>query len=74
MADKTLDCSGLSCPMPIIKVSQAIKEITSGQTLEITASDSAFEPDITAWAKKTGNSIVSIDKHEAKIVAVIKKH
>ena len=35
MADKVVDARGLQCPMPVIKTSQAMKELTSGQTLEV---------------------------------------
>ena len=73
MADKKLDCSGLSCPMPIVKISQAIKEVASGEMLEITATDPAFEPDITAWAAKTGNPLQGVRKEGGKIIATVKK-
>jgi TusA-related sulfurtransferase len=42
-----LDCSGLLCPMPIVKGSKA-KGITSGEELLVRADEEAFEPDIRA--------------------------
>ncbi len=61
-AEQTLDCSGLSCPMPIIKLSKAIKEMTVGQTLKVIATDSGSASDIPAWAKQTGNDLLDARK------------
>ena len=32
-ADRTLDCLGLFCPMPIVKTREAMKSIVAGQVL-----------------------------------------
>ena len=42
--DETLDCTGLLCPMPIIKTQQAIKKLASGQVLEMIATDPGSIP------------------------------
>ena len=34
-ADQTLDCKGLSCPMPIIKLAKTMKKMPSGKILEM---------------------------------------
>lgn len=57
MADKTVDARGLQCPMPVIKTSQAMKELSSGQTLELIASDRGALSDIPAWASDMGHSL-----------------
>ena len=38
--DMTLDCSGLNCPMPVIKTSKAIKQLEVGQILKVVSTDS----------------------------------
>jgi tRNA 2-thiouridine synthesizing protein A len=48
--DKTLDCQGLHCPMPILK-----NEMKSGQILEILGTDPATENDLPAFARNTGH-------------------
>lgn len=73
MADSIIDCSGLVCPMPIVKASQGIKKINSGQTMEIIATDPAFQTDIEAWSKKTGNSLQSFKTEGDKLIALILK-
>ena len=37
--NKLLDCSGMLCPVPVIKTSKAIKEIQPGQILKMVAPD-----------------------------------
>ena len=39
MADHTLDAKGLNCPLPILKARKALKEVPSGGTLEVLATD-----------------------------------
>lgn len=54
-ADAVLDARGLLCPMPIVKLSQKIKSMDSGQVLEVQADDKGAAVDIPAWCQKTGN-------------------
>ncbi|HET8577623.1 MAG TPA: sulfurtransferase TusA family protein [Methylomirabilota bacterium] len=58
-ASETLDCRGLLCPMPIIKLSKAIKTIPVGQVLEMLATDPGSVPDVKAFHAQTGHEIVS---------------
>ena len=73
MADETLDCRGLNCPMPIVMISKAIKKIDSGQTLEVTATDPAFEADIQAWARRLKHTIVDLSAEDGTLKALIEK-
>ena len=68
-----LNCSGLKCPIPIIKTATAIKNISVGSVLEVTATDPAFKIDIESWCNKTGNILISIEKREFLTIASIKK-
>jgi tRNA 2-thiouridine synthesizing protein A len=61
-ADELLDCTGLACPLPVVKTSQAIKKIEPGQVLELLATDPGVEPDMQAWSRRTGNELLSISK------------
>ena len=55
---QTIDARGLSCPMPIVKTAQAVKSMTSGQLLEVLATDAGSTKDFAAWCKTTGNELV----------------
>lgn len=54
-ADKTLDCQGLACPMPIVKTKKAMDELAAGQVIEVQATDKGSLADIQGWAKTTGH-------------------
>ena len=53
--DETLDCIGLSCPMPLLKTKKTIKGMKSGQVIEIFSSDPGTKNDLPGFAKKSGH-------------------
>lgn len=57
MADQTLDCTHLSCPLPIVEISRKVRSMESGLLLEVKAKDRAFRSDVEAWARRTGNTV-----------------
>jgi tRNA 2-thiouridine synthesizing protein A len=72
--DKFLDCTGLLCPMPVVKTKKAIKEMQVGQILEMVATDPGSIPDMEAWAKQTQHELLSAQKEgEGKFRFLIKK-
>ena len=71
--DDVLDCSGLSCPMPILKTKKAIDKLTPGQVLQMIATDPGSKPDIDAWTRKTGNELVEYQQDGNKHIFFIKK-
>jgi tRNA 2-thiouridine synthesizing protein A len=62
--DQVLDCKGLLCPMPLIKISKAIKGIQVGQTLEILVTDPGAKPDVEAWTKRVRHELLSSEQQE----------
>ena len=52
-----LDARGLFCPMPILKASQMLETLKSGERLEVLADDPAAPSDFVAFAKRTGNPL-----------------
>ncbi|MEL3973157.1 sulfurtransferase TusA family protein [Rossellomorea oryzaecorticis] len=72
-ADKVLDAKGLACPMPIVKTRKAIKEIESGQILEVQTTDKGAKSDLTAWAKTTGHELVESKEENEVFTFWIKK-
>jgi len=60
--DKVLDCSGMMCPLPVIKTAKAIKELQIGQVLKMIATDPGAQPDMQAWSRQTGHEL--LDSHE----------
>ena len=73
VADEVLDSRDVSCPLPIIQTAQAIARLAPGQTLLVKASDPGFEPDIKAWAGRTGNQLLSSERHGDELHALVRK-
>ena len=71
--DQVLDCSGMLCPMPIVKVSKAMKELQSQQVLKLIATDPGSPPDMEAWSRQTGNELLRSTIEESKFVFFLRK-
>ena len=52
-----LDCRGMRCPIPIVKLAQAIKEFDE---VTLLSDDPATLPDLTAWARMTKNEFTVV--------------
>lgn len=61
-ADRILDCIGLYCPMPVLKVREEMEQLSPGQIVEVWADDPAAEPDFKAWAKRAGQKLLAVEK------------
>jgi len=56
---KDLDARGLNCPLPILKAKKALADMESGDVLRIVATDTGSVRDFQAFAKQTGNALLS---------------
>lgn len=56
---KEVDARGLKCPLPILKAKKALSDMLSGQVLHILATDPGSVRDFQAFAKQTGNELLS---------------
>lgn len=68
-----LDCTGMNCPLPLIKTSQHIKKISPGGVLEVISTDPRSVADLTTWARQTGNEMIATEEKENKIKFYIRK-
>lgn len=74
MAAHELDCKGLNCPMPIVRLSQAMRRLTAGEVIVIEADDPAFRADLEAWVRRFGHVIETFDAVTDRVVrATVKK-
>lgn len=72
--DRELDARGLNCPLPILRTKKALAEIGAGQILKITATDPGAVKDMQAFAKQTGNELVSSAEAGGEFVFLMRKH
>jgi rhodanese-related sulfurtransferase/TusA-related sulfurtransferase len=58
--NRTLDCEGLACPMPVVKTKRAIEEMNAGEVLEVRATDKGSVADLQSWANRTGHQYIGL--------------
>lgn len=71
--DITIDCYGLLCPMPIIKVAEALRDLAPGQVLEVIATDEGIQSDLPAWCRRTGHEFLGVEKRNGEYVGYVRK-
>ncbi len=69
----TLDCTGLQCPGPMMRLKDALTELAGGDLVEISASDPGFARDLTAWCRSTGHELVESSPVRGGTVARVRK-
>lgn len=57
-AARSLDCTGLLCPLPVYKASMALQKLNAGEVLELICTDPGALADIPALARQTGNELL----------------
>ena len=72
MADAVLDAKGLNCPLPILKAKKALKDVPSGGTLEIIATDPGSVADFEAFCRTTGNELLESNSGDGVYTFLIK--
>ena len=71
--DLELDLKGLLCPLPMVKVSQNIKNVPVDGIIKATATDPGSLADIPSWAKITGNEVMRTEKEGKDIIFYVKR-
>ena len=71
--DKELDARGMNCPLPILRTRKMLNEMQSGQVLRIVATDPGSMKDMEAFAKQTGNPLLSHGQEGSEFVFYMRK-
>ncbi len=71
--DQVLDCSGMLCPMPVIKARIAMKKLDPGKVLQVIATDPGSMPDFHAFAQETGYSLLSAEEGGGKFTFLLQR-
>jgi len=59
--------------MPVLNTRQEMDKLAIGETLEVLADDPAAEEDLKAWAKRSGQKILEIEKTDEGMRFLIQK-
>ena len=64
----TLDARGLLCPLPVIRLQDAVRTLADGAQLEVIATDPGALHDISAWCRVHGHRVLEShgEKHEIR--------
>ncbi len=68
-----VDCSGLQCPGPIMKVYETINKINKGDIIQVSATDSGFARDVETWCRRTGNTFLKVEKDGKNNIVYLQK-
>jgi TusA-related sulfurtransferase len=71
--DQELDTRGLNCPLPILKAKKALTTMQSGQVLKVVATDTGSLRDFAAFAKQTGNELLSQETVGNDFIHILKR-
>ncbi len=69
----TLDCTGMNCPIPILRLSKAVKNLKTGERLEMIATDPGSVKDVQAWSQQTGNTLVESRQEQEKFKFIVER-
>jgi tRNA 2-thiouridine synthesizing protein A len=58
--DRRLDCSGLTCPIPVIRTAKTMVGMKQGEILEMTGTDPGSLEDVPDWCGRTGNELLEV--------------
>ena len=72
-AEKEIDTRGLNCPLPILRAKKALADMASGTVLKIVATDPGSIRDFQAFAKQTGNELLSSAETGGEYMFFMKK-
>lgn len=71
--DRQIDCTGLFCPMPIVKTREAMTQMVVGEVLEMLSDDPASEADMRRWSRNTGHDLLEVGRSGAVYRFVVRK-
>jgi rhodanese-related sulfurtransferase/TusA-related sulfurtransferase len=71
--DRTLECEGLACPLPVVRTKKTIDEMNPGEVLEVRATDKGSVADLQGWANRTGHQYVGLKEENGVYRHFIRK-
>lgn len=70
---KTLDVRGMRCPMPLLKLKQALHGMAAGEVIEVTTTDVGSVRDFQAFLRQSGHELQALQEGGAEFFFRIRK-
>ena len=71
--DIEVDAVGLHCPLPLLRLKKALKDMQSGEVVRVTATDPAAHLDFGVYAEQTDNEIIEYIREDDQQVFYVRK-
>ncbi len=73
MAEKTLDCLGEACPVPLVKAQKELEKMAKGDVLIVNIDHSCAMKNIPDWAREVGYNVEIDEVGEGEWDIIIEK-
>ena len=73
MDETTLDATGLTCPMPLLKAKKALNALAAGDRLRVRATDPGSVKDFDVFARQSGHALLESDEQDGVYTYVLQK-
>jgi len=71
--DRTIDLSGLTCPMPLLRTKAALAQMESGQVLNVIGTDPGSPRELKNFARQSGHTIIDLIETDNRYHCLIRK-
>ncbi|MCU7921298.1 MAG: sulfurtransferase TusA family protein [Candidatus Thiodiazotropha sp. (ex Dulcina madagascariensis)] len=71
MSRHLIDCRRLLCPMPVIRVQNAVESLPHGSRVEAVCTDPGALNDIPAWSRINGHRLIETRTDEGEYIIVV---
>ncbi len=71
--NRTLDVTGLNCPLPVLRARKALKEVPVGDCLTVLATDPASGIDFRHFCDTSGHQLVDAAEADGVFTFVIRR-
>jgi tRNA 2-thiouridine synthesizing protein A len=68
-----LDCSGMRCPIPVLKASKEIRKMAAGDMIQIIATDGQAPKDFKDLCREMGHEYVDMQEMDGAYHITLKK-
>jgi tRNA 2-thiouridine synthesizing protein A len=65
----TVDVRGLPCPIPLVRLAEAVQALAPGARVRLLGTDAALRTDIPHWCAATGHRLLSLTPVGAELEA-----
>lgn len=71
--ERIVDARRVLCPLPIVRLAAAIREIPVGAHLRLLATDPGSDADIRAWAQESGQDLIEALRVDGEFHFVLRR-